>query len=90
MFSLIGLGTGAAWPFSVIALLWPQLLPAAFKMNGVAPLYFKAAAAITTLVLLGQVLELRARDGVTDVGARYFCWLLDSHGTLTCVRGADV
>ena len=62
MFSLIGLGTGAAWLFSVVALLWPQLLPAAFKMNGVAPLYFEAAAAITTLVLLGQVLELRARS----------------------------
>lgn len=62
MFSLIGLGTGAAWLFSVIALLWPQLLPAAFKMNGVAPLYFEAAAVITTLVLLGQVLELRARS----------------------------
>ena len=62
MFSLIGLGTGAAWLFSVIALLWPQLLPEAFKMNGVAPLYFEAAAAITTLVLLGQVLELRARS----------------------------
>jgi heavy metal translocating P-type ATPase len=58
MFSLIGLGTGAAWLFSVIALLWP----AAFKMNGVAPLYFEAAAVITTLVLLGQVLELRARS----------------------------
>ena len=62
MFSLIGLGTGAAWLFSVIALLWPELLPAAFKMNGVAPLYFEAAAVITTLVLLGQVLELRARS----------------------------
>jgi heavy metal translocating P-type ATPase len=62
MFSLIGLGTGAAWLFSVIALLMPGLLPAAFKMNGVAPLYFEAAAAITTLVLLGQVLELRARS----------------------------
>ena len=62
MFSLIGLGTGAAWLFSVVALLWPGLLPAAFKMNGVAPLYFEAAAAITTLVLLGQVLELRARS----------------------------
>ena len=62
MFSLIGLGTGAAWLFSVIALLWPQLLPAAFLMNGVAPLYFEAAAVITTLVLLGQVLELRARS----------------------------
>jgi Cu2+-exporting ATPase len=62
MFSLIGLGTAAAWLFSVVALLWPQLLPAAFKMNGDAPLYFEAAAVITTLVLLGQVLELRARS----------------------------
>jgi P-type Cu2+ transporter len=62
MFSLIGLGTGAAWSFSVVALLWPQLLPVAFKMNGDAPLYFEAAAVITTLVLLGQVLELRARS----------------------------
>jgi P-type Cu2+ transporter len=62
MFSLIGLGTAAAWLFSVVALLWPQLLPDAFKMNGVAPLYFEAAAVITTLVLLGQVLELRARS----------------------------
>ena len=62
MFSLIGLGMAAAWSFSVVALLWPQLLPGAFKMNGVVPLYFEAAAAITTLVLLGQVLELRARS----------------------------
>jgi P-type Cu2+ transporter len=62
MFSLIGLGTAAAWSFSVVALLWPELLPNDFKMNGVAPLYFEAAAVITTLVLLGQVLELRARS----------------------------
>jgi heavy metal translocating P-type ATPase len=62
MFSLIGLGTAAAWLFSLIALLWPGWLPMAFKMNGVAPLYFEAAAVITTLVLLGQVLELRARS----------------------------
>ena len=62
MFSLIGIGTGTAWTFSVIALIWPQLLPTAFKMNGVAPLYFESAAMITTLVLLGQVLELRARS----------------------------
>ncbi len=62
MYSLIGLGMAAAWSFSVVALLWPQFLPGAFKMNGVVPLYFEAAAAITTLVLLGQVLELRARS----------------------------
>ena len=62
MFSLIGLGTGAAFLFSLVAWLMPGSLPAAFLMNGMAPLYFEAAAVITTLVLLGQVLELRARS----------------------------
>ncbi len=61
MFTLIGLGTLAAWSFSALALLAPQLLPPAFKIHGAAPLYFESAAMITTLVLLGQVLELRAR-----------------------------
>jgi Cu2+-exporting ATPase len=61
MFSLIGLGTAAAYVFSLVALLLPDALPEAFKMNGMAPLYFEAAAVIVTLVLLGQVLELRAR-----------------------------
>jgi Cu2+-exporting ATPase len=62
MFSLIGLGTGAAYVFSIIALARPELLPDAFKMNGAVPLYFESAAVITTLVLVGQVLELRARS----------------------------
>jgi len=62
MFSLIGLGTAAAFLFSVFALLLPSFLPEAFKMNGMAPLYFEAAAVIVTLVLMGQVLELRARS----------------------------
>ena len=61
MFTLIGIGTGAAYVFSLVGLLFPDWLPAAFKSHGMAPLYFEAAAAITTLVLLGQVLELRAR-----------------------------
>ena len=61
MFSLIGLGVAAAYLFSLVALLFPQALPAAFKMNGMVPLYFEAAAVIVALVLLGQVLELRAR-----------------------------
>ncbi len=61
MFSLIGLGTAAAYLFSLVALLFPAALPAAFKMDGMTPLYFEAAAVIITLVLLGQVLELRAR-----------------------------
>jgi len=63
MFTLIGLGTGAAYLDSVLATLFPQLFPASFRdMYGAAPVYFEAAAIITTLVLLGQVLELRARQ----------------------------
>ena len=62
MFSLIGLGTGAAFLFSVFALLVPGALPPAFLSGGMAPLYFEPAAVITMLVLLGQVLELRARS----------------------------
>lgn len=62
MFSLIGLGTAAAYLFSLAALLFPHLLPEAFKMDGMLPLYFEAAAVIVTLVLMGQVLELRARS----------------------------
>lgn len=62
MFSLIALGTAAAYLFSAFSLLLPDALPEAFKMAGMAPLYFEAAAVIVTLVLLGQVLELRARS----------------------------
>ena len=61
MFSLIGLGTMAAWLFSLVAWLAPDMLPANFKIQGMAPLYFEASAVIVTLVLLGQVLELQAR-----------------------------
>jgi P-type Cu+ transporter len=62
MFTLIALGTGAAWLFSVVATVIPQVLPASFTdESGAPPLYFEAAAVIVTLVLLGQVLELRAR-----------------------------
>jgi Cu+-exporting ATPase len=62
MFTLIGLGTGVAWGYSVVATLLPGLFPEAFRTaEGLVPLYFEAAAVIVTLVLLGQVLELRAR-----------------------------
>ena len=62
MFTLIGLGVGVAYLFSVIAKISPQIFPAAFRdAAGEVPVYFEAAAVITTLVLLGQVLELRAR-----------------------------
>ena len=63
MFTLIALGTGTAYLYSVVAVLLPDLFPASFQtMAGQVPVYFEAAAAITTLVLLGQVLELRARS----------------------------
>jgi Cu+-exporting ATPase len=63
MFTLIALGTGVAWSYSVVALLAPDLFPSAFRdTHGLAPVYFEAAAVITVLVLLGQVLELRARE----------------------------
>ena len=63
MFTLIGLGTGAAWAYSVAAVVAPGLFPASFReADGTLPGYFEAAAVITVLVLLGQVLELRARS----------------------------
>ena len=63
MFTLIAMGTGVAYGFSLTAALLPQLVPASLReMNGSPPLYFEAAAAIVTLVLLGQVMELRARS----------------------------
>jgi Cu+-exporting ATPase len=63
MFTLIALGIGAAYGYSVVATLAPGLFPAALRMEGVVPVYYEAAAVITVLVLLGQVFELRARAG---------------------------
>jgi Cu+-exporting ATPase len=62
MFTLIGLGVVVAYGFSAVALLAPQLVPAAFAHDGMPSLYFESAAMIVTLVLVGQVLELRARE----------------------------
>jgi Cu+-exporting ATPase len=63
MFTLIAIGTGAAYGYSAVATLFPHLIPASFHQpNGSVPVYFEAAAVITVLVLLGQVLELRARS----------------------------
>jgi Cu+-exporting ATPase len=62
MFTLIGMGTGAAYAYSVTATLVPGAFPPSFRSMGVLPLYYEPAAVITTLVLLGQVLELRARE----------------------------
>ncbi|SFQ23744.1 ATPase, P-type (transporting), HAD superfamily, subfamily IC [Tranquillimonas alkanivorans] len=64
MFSLIGMGVMAAWLFSVVAVLAPGIFPAGFRdAEGHVGVYFEAAAVIVTLVLLGQVMELRAREG---------------------------
>ena len=60
MFTLIALGTGAAYFYSVIVILFPGMIPEAFRQHGQAEVYFEAAAVITALVLLGQVLERRA------------------------------
>ena len=63
MFTLIGLGVGVAFSFSVVGVLFPGIFPASFRgAGGEVAVYFEAAAAITTLVLLGQVMELRARS----------------------------
>ena len=63
MFTLIAMGTGVAWVYSVVATFVPGLFPAAFRTaDGTVAVYFEAAAVITVLVLLGQVLELRARE----------------------------
>jgi Cu+-exporting ATPase len=64
MFTLIAMGTGVAWVYSVVATLFPDLFPSAFRSldDGAVPVYFEAAAVITVLVLLGQVLELKARE----------------------------
>lgn len=63
MFTLVALGTGAAWLYSVVAAAAPEIFPASFRGgDGEVGIYFEAAAVIVTLVLLGQVLELRARQ----------------------------
>ncbi|MFI4964326.1 MAG: heavy metal translocating P-type ATPase [Caulobacterales bacterium] len=63
MFTLIAMGVGVSWTYSVVAVLAPGLFPPAFRDgSGSVPVYFEAAAVITVLVLLGQVLELRARE----------------------------
>jgi Cu+-exporting ATPase len=63
MFTLVALGTGVSWGYSVVGTVDPSLFPAKFRaMDGAVPIYFEAAAMITVLVLLGQLLELRARQ----------------------------
>ncbi len=67
MFTLIGIGTGLAYTYSLLAIVAPGLFPPSFhEHHGRVPIYFEAAAVITTLVLLGQVLELRARGQTSN------------------------
>ena len=66
MFTLIAIGVLVAWVYSITALFMPYLFPPMMQMNGSVHVYFEAAAVITTLVLLGQVLELRARSQTND------------------------
>ena len=71
MFTLVGLGIGVAWGYSVVALLLPSIFPPLMQMTGgnekaLVDVYFEAAAVITTLVLLGQVLELQARSRTNE------------------------
>ncbi|OYY91883.1 MAG: copper-translocating P-type ATPase [Sphingomonas sp. 28-66-16] len=61
MFTLVSLGVGAAFAYSLVATIAPGLFPPSFRMHGVIPVYYEAAGVVVTLVLLGQVLELRAR-----------------------------
>ncbi|MEO7689171.1 MAG: heavy metal translocating P-type ATPase [Sphingomonas sp.] len=61
MFTLVSIGVGAAFAYSVVATVAPGLFPPSFRMHGTVPVYYEAAGVVVTLVLLGQVLELRAR-----------------------------
>ena len=85
MFTLVAAGTGTAWLASTAALLFPDLLPEAFRVDGAPPLYFEAAAVIVTLVILGQVLELRARARTGDAIRR----LLTLAPAVACRIDAD-
>lgn len=81
MWTLISLGAGSAYLFSIVALLFPGLFPEQFKMNGAVNLYFEAATVILTLILLGQVLELKAR-GQTNSAIRELLNLVPPDATV--------
>jgi Cu+-exporting ATPase len=86
MFTLIAMGTGVAYVYSVVATLFPRIFPVSFRTMGERPdVYFEAAAAIVTLVLLGQVLELRARSRTSSAIRA----LLDLSPKMARVMAAD-
>lgn len=90
MFTLIALGTGTAYIYSVAAVLFPNGFPTSFGMsNGQVPVYFEAAAAITALVLLGQVLELRARSR-TSAAIRSLLQLTPKTARLVSPGGTEI
>ena len=90
MFTLIALGTGAALLYSVVAVIFPQLFRSTFRgAGGEVPVYFEAAAAITTLVLLGQVLESRARSR-TSAAIRSLLRLSPKNARLVRADGTEL
>jgi Cu+-exporting ATPase len=90
MFTLIGLGVAVAWTYSVIALLFPGIFPPNMRMaDGSVHVYFEAAAVITNLVLLGQVLELRARSS-TNAAIRALLGLAPNTARLIRGDGTEV
>src|SRR4029450_13738648 len=98
MFTLIALGTGAAFLYSVVATVAPDLFPAAMQdADGLVPVYFEAAAVIVALVLLGQVLELRAREktggairALLDLAPKTALKVVDASGKTEPVPLAEV
>jgi Cu+-exporting ATPase len=89
MFTLIGLGTGVAFGYSVVATLAPRIFPQSLRgMGGYPDVYFEAAAAITTLVLLGQVMELRARSR-TSAAIRALLDLSPKSARLVTAEGTE-
>ncbi len=88
MWTLIGIGVTAAFAFSAVATLAPQLFPASFHMHGRVHVYFEAAAAIVSLTLLGQLLELRAR-GKTSAAIRALLGLSPKTATRILADGSE-
>ncbi len=88
MFTLIGMGTGTAYTYSVAAALFPGAFPDSFRAHGEVALYFEPAAVITTLVLLGQVLELRAR-GQTSSALRALLGLAPKTARIVRANGTE-
>ena len=89
MFTLISLGVSVAWTYSVVALIFPQIFPPAMRMEGgMVHVYFESAAMITVLVLLGQVLELRARSR-TNTAIRMLLALAPSTARIVHTDGTE-